>query len=173
MPVWHGHHRHGILGVGIRSLVGHPRVVKRISPSLPIIVGILSYRGSMFRIWHLTYWGGSPRFFLLIGRGYIITQSIFLRPLLTRSVSRAPVTRQPTGSILERLPDVGRMIRLTNLIGLVKRCLAILYPQISGRCCAMNRREAEALYDAGKKPTVAKLLEYDIENTQLSHLQKA
>ena len=31
----------------------------------------------------------------------------------------------------------------------------------------MNRREAEALYDAGKEPTVAKLLEYDIENTQL------
>ena len=31
----------------------------------------------------------------------------------------------------------------------------------------MNRREAEALYDTGKEPTVAKLLEYDIENTQL------
>lgn len=167
MPVWHGHHRHGILDAGIRSLVGHPRVVKRISPSLPIIVGILSYLGSVFRIWHLTYWGRLPRFFLLIGRRYIITQSIFLRPLLTRSVSRAPVTRQPTGSILGRLPDAGRMIRLTNLIGLVKRCLAILYPKISGRCCAMNRREAEALYDTGKEPTVAKLLEYEGYNQKV------
>ena len=31
----------------------------------------------------------------------------------------------------------------------------------------MDRQQAEILYDSGKQPTVAKLLEYDAENNQL------
>jgi transposase len=39
--------------------------------------------------------------------------------------------------------------------------------KISQRGCAMDRRQAEALYDSGKEPTVEKLLELDRENKAL------
>ncbi len=45
--------------------------------------------------------------------------------------------------------------------------MGILYPNISGRCYAMGRNEAEKLYDSGKEPTVEKLLQQDAENKQL------
>lgn len=45
--------------------------------------------------------------------------------------------------------------------------MGILYPKTSARCCAVDRREAEKLYDSGKDTTVAKLLEYDAENKRL------
>ena len=32
----------------------------------------------------------------------------------------------------------------------------------------MDKQQAEILYDSGKEPTVAKLLEYDAENKQLN-----
>ncbi|MFQ5981725.1 MAG: IS66 family transposase, partial [Candidatus Heimdallarchaeota archaeon] len=49
----------------------------------------------------------------------------------------------------------------------LKRYGGILYRGISGRYCSLDRRAAEELYESGKEPTVAKLLEYDAENEQL------
>ena len=57
-------------------------------------------------------------------------------------------------------------IKLTDRL---KRYGGILYRWISGRYCSMDRLGAERLYDSGKEPTVAKLLEYDAENTRLKN----
>ena len=80
---------------------------------------------------------------------------------------RGPVIRLQIGYILEIPLEGERMTKPIKLIDLLKRYGGILCQWIFGRYCSMDRRGAERLYDSGKKPTVAKLLEYDAENTKL------
>ena len=63
----------------------------------------------------------------------------------------------------------GKMTEPIKLIAQLRRCGVILCQRISGRYCSVDRQQAEKLYDTGKKPTVAKLLEYDAEIKQLKY----
>jgi transposase len=103
----------------------------------------------------------------VIGRGFTIIPYIFLRLLSILNDIRGPVIRLPIGLIWGIPPDEAKMTRAIELLGRLKQYGDILYRWISGRYCSVDRGAAEELYDAGKEPTVAKLLEYDAENKRL------
>ena len=56
------------------------------------------------------------------------------------------------------------MTRHIKQIARLKRSGDILCVKIVERHCNVDKHEAEILYDSGKEPTVAKLLEYDAES---------
>jgi len=87
-----------------------------------------------------------------------------LRPLSTERDLREPVIKLQIGFISEIPQDEVRMIKPIKLIDLLRRYGGILYRWISGRYCSVDKQAAEKLYDSGKEPTVARLLEYDAEN---------
>ena len=90
--------------------------------------------------------------------------SISLKPLSILRASRGPAIGPQTGYTWAK-PRVA--VKTTSLIsptGPSKPFGAIPSAATSNRGCAVDKREAEALYDSGKEPTVKRLLELDLEN---------